>query len=106
MPKKPPSKPAAKHSARLGNNHQPKIGPTKPAPASHQRSYTIVDYRLEKPAFSVRQVRVGDNLRYEVSGDLSAPAPLIRDSKYLSRQQSIDIYRWMLLNRRMETALE
>lgn len=71
------------------------------------RSYVIRDYRLEKPRFSSRQVRVGDEVRYEVeSGDLSAPVPPIRDSEYLSREQCIEIYRWMLLNRRMETALE
>jgi TPP-dependent pyruvate/acetoin dehydrogenase alpha subunit len=71
------------------------------------RAYTIRDYRLEKPSFAVRQVRVGDDVRYEVeSGDLSRPAPPIRESKYLSKKQCIDIYRWMLLNRRMETALE
>src|SRR5208283_4470804 len=71
------------------------------------RTYTIRDYRLEKPSFTLRQVRVGDEVRYEVeSGDLSRPAPPLRDSKYLSREQSIEIYRWMLLNRRMETALE
>ena len=34
------------------------------------------------------------------------PAPPIRESKYLTREQVIEIYRWMLLNRRMETALE
>jgi pyruvate dehydrogenase E1 component alpha subunit/2-oxoisovalerate dehydrogenase E1 component alpha subunit len=71
------------------------------------RTYSIPDYRLEKPNFTLRQVRVGDEVRYEVeSGDLSKPAPPIRDSKYLSKQQTIQIYRWMLLNRRMETALE
>jgi TPP-dependent pyruvate/acetoin dehydrogenase alpha subunit len=71
------------------------------------RTYTIRDYRLEKPSFTLRQVRVGDEVRYEVeSGDLSRPAPLIRESKYLAKQQLIEIYRWMLLNRRMETALE
>jgi TPP-dependent pyruvate/acetoin dehydrogenase alpha subunit len=71
------------------------------------RTYTIRDYRLEKPSFTLRRVRVGDEVRYEVeSGDLNAPAPAIRESKYLSRQQCIEIYRWMLLNRRMETALE
>jgi TPP-dependent pyruvate/acetoin dehydrogenase alpha subunit len=71
------------------------------------RTYTIRDYRLEKPRFTVRQVRTGDSVRYEVeSGDLSSPVPPIRDSKYLSREQCIEIYRWMLLNRRMETALE
>ncbi len=71
------------------------------------RTYTIRDYRLEKPSFTLRQVRVGDEVRYEVeSGDLSTPAPPIRESKYLTRDQCIEIYRWMLLNRRMETALE
>jgi TPP-dependent pyruvate/acetoin dehydrogenase alpha subunit len=72
-----------------------------------RRSYTIRDYRLEKPHFTARQVRVGDDVQYEVeSGDLTTPAPPIRDSKYLRREQCIEIYRWMLLNRRMETALE
>src|SRR6267143_1217907 len=71
------------------------------------RTYTIRDYRLEKPSFTLRQVRTGDTLRYEVeSGDLSTPAPPFRDSKYLNREQCIEVYRWMLLNRRMETALE
>ena len=80
----------------------------KPAVADGDlRSYTIRDYRLEKPSFTLRQVRAGDEVRYEVeSGDLSRPAPPIRESKYLSREQCIEIYRWMLLNRRMETALE
>src|SRR5258706_10871424 len=77
------------------------------AARSSLRTYTIPDYRLEKPNFTLRQVRVGDEVRYEVeSGDLSAPAPPIRESKYLSNEQTIEIYRWMLLNRRMETALE
>jgi TPP-dependent pyruvate/acetoin dehydrogenase alpha subunit len=71
-----------------------------------QRTYTILDYRLEKSEFTLRQVRVGDEVRYEVQGDLSAPVPPIRESKYLSKQQHIEIYRWMLLNRKMETALE
>jgi len=71
------------------------------------RTYTIRDYRLEKPSFTLRQVRTGDEIRYEVeSRDLSAPVPPIRESKYLSRDQCLEIYRWMLLNRRMETALE
>jgi TPP-dependent pyruvate/acetoin dehydrogenase alpha subunit len=74
---------------------------------SDLRAYTIRDYRLEKPRFTLRHVRVGDEVRYEVkSGDLSAPVPAIRESKYLRREQCIEIYRWMLLNRRMEAALE
>ena len=76
-------------------------------PDADLRSYTIRDYRLEKPIFTLRQIRTGDTLRYEVeSGDLSTPAPPIRESKYLSREQCIEIYRWMLLNRRTESALE
>jgi TPP-dependent pyruvate/acetoin dehydrogenase alpha subunit len=82
-------------------------GTTKPLANSDSRTYTIRDYRLEKPQFTLRQVRAGDEVRYEVkSGDLSAPAPPLRESKYLRRKQLVEIYRWMLLNRRMETALE
>src|SRR6266516_3069021 len=73
---------------------------------ANQRTYTIADYRLEKPTFQVCQVRTGDEVRYEVAGDLSAPVPPIRESKYLDKKQCIEIYRWMLLNRKMETALE
>ncbi len=71
-----------------------------------QLSHAITDYRLEKPTFTLHQVRDGEQVRYEIEGDLSAPVPLLRDSRYLSKEQLIEIYRWMLLNRRMETALE
>src|SRR5580700_8577355 len=89
---------------RAKNQKQPvKLAETN----GDRRSYTIRDYRLEKPHFTARQVRVGGDVQYEVeSGDLATPAPPIRDSKYLRREQLIEIYRWMLLNRRMETALE
>jgi len=76
------------------------------ASLSQQRTYTILDYRLEKPTFALRQVRAGDGVRYELTGTVNAPVPPIRDSKYLSRQQCVEIYRWMLLNRKMEAALE
>ena len=82
-------------------------GSRSPHPvASHQRTYTILDYRLEKPSFALKQVRSGGQVRYQVSGDLSAPVPPLRESKYLDKKQCIEIYRWMLLNRRMEAALE
>jgi TPP-dependent pyruvate/acetoin dehydrogenase alpha subunit len=74
--------------------------------SSNQRSYTIPDHRLEKPNFSVRQIRKGGKVNYEVTGDFSAPVPPVRESKYLSKKQCIEIYRWMLLNRKMEIALE
>src|ERR1700721_2343772 len=79
-----------------------------PVPSTNPalRTYSIPDFRLEKPSFSLRQVRTGDSVRYEIKGDLSAPVPPIRESKYLDKKQHLEIYRWMLLNRRMETALE
>src|SRR5437762_13389675 len=73
---------------------------------SEHRTYTIPDYRLEKPNFTIRQIRKGDEVRYELKGDVSAPVPPIRESKYLDKKQCIEIYRWMLLNRKMEAALE
>jgi TPP-dependent pyruvate/acetoin dehydrogenase alpha subunit len=97
MPKKP--KPN-----RSGSNH--KASRRSSQPLASQRSYSIPDYRLEKPSFELRQVRDGDTVRYEVSGTLGAPAPPIRDSTYLNKAQCIEIYRWMLLNRKMEAALE
>ena len=100
MAKKNKPKPKARHS---GSNHKPSPAATA---GSSTRSYTILDYRLEKPSFELRQVRDGESVRYEVSGTLNGAVPPIRDSKYLSKQQCIEIYRWMLLNRKMEAALE
>src|SRR5579871_19928 len=81
------------------------------SPNQNLRTYEIPDTRLERPNFTVRQSIEKDkdgveHVRYEVEGDLSAPVPQIRDSKYLAKQQAIEIYRYMLLNRKMEIALE
>jgi TPP-dependent pyruvate/acetoin dehydrogenase alpha subunit len=81
------------------------------SPDQHLRTYSIPDLRLEHPNLSVRQAIEKDkdgteHVRYEVTGNLDAPVPPIRDSKYLSKQQCIEIYRFMLLNRKMEVALE
>src|SRR6201998_3092616 len=81
------------------------------SPSQHLRTYSIPDFRLEHPNFTVHQAIERDKqgeeqVRYEVEGDLSAPVPPIRDSKYLTKQQAIEIYRYMLLNRKMEVALE
>jgi TPP-dependent pyruvate/acetoin dehydrogenase alpha subunit len=91
-----------KNSIRPGSNGKRDLR----SPVTSQRSYTIPDYRLEKPRFTLRQVRIGDEVKYEVEGDLSAPVPPIRESKYLDKKQCVEIYRWMLLNRKMETTLE
>lgn len=82
------------------------MSPKKPAKPASTRSYTIDDRRLECFDCTIEQVQEGDEVRYIVHGDLSAPAPPICDSKYLKKEQCIEIYRWMLLNRRMEAALE
>jgi TPP-dependent pyruvate/acetoin dehydrogenase alpha subunit len=78
---------------------------------NHLRTYSIPDYRLEHPNFTVQQLIERDkdgaeHIRYGVTGDFAAPVPPIRDSKYLANEQAIAIYRYMLLNRKMETALE
>src|ERR1044072_4020209 len=81
---------------------------TKPVASANpqQRTYSIPDRRMEKPSFVVRQVRKGDDVEYEVSGNLNAPLPPIRDSKYLNKQQCIVVDRCMLVSRKMEVALE
>ena len=84
------------------NNHRDARGRSIP----QQRTFNIPDHRLEKPDFTMRHVRGGEGVSYGLTGDIHAPAPPIRESKYLSRQQSIEIYRYMLLNRKMEEVLE
>lgn len=76
------------------------------AQSTSLRTYEIPDYRLERPEFRVYLSGEGTNCEYRIDGDLSATAAPIRESKHLSREQSIAIYRWMVLNRRMEIALE
>jgi TPP-dependent pyruvate/acetoin dehydrogenase alpha subunit len=80
------------------------------APTRNSRPPTspngITDYRLEKPDFRICETTRNGEVCYDVQGDLSAPVPPIRESKYLAPKQHIEIYRWMLLNRRMEAVLE
>jgi TPP-dependent pyruvate/acetoin dehydrogenase alpha subunit len=93
-----------------GPNHKPKGNPpgkaSSGAPPPTKNAHGILDYRLERPNFRVVEVAKDGEVRWEVRGDLSAPAPPLRESKYLKKEQCIEIYRWMLLNRRMEAALE
>ncbi len=100
--KKTKSKLRSKLSSRADSKNGARRSPELP----QQRTYSIPDYRLEKPSFTVRQTRKGDECCYEMSGDLSALVPPIRDSNYLSQEQCIEIYRWMVVNRKMEQALE
>jgi pyruvate dehydrogenase E1 component alpha subunit/2-oxoisovalerate dehydrogenase E1 component alpha subunit len=99
-------KPVNAAPSRHGNGSRPSTSSSPSEPDSSLRTYHIPDYRLEHPNFRVYLCGEGENCEYRIEGDLSAAAPPIRESKYLSREQSIAIYRWMLLNRRMEVALE
>src|SRR5512140_816529 len=99
MAKKPSAKNKTGKHASSGNSRP--AAATPHVTSSDQRCYTIADWRLEKPEFKIEQQHDGDQVRYIVHGDLTREVPPIRDSKYLSREQHIEIYRWMLLNRRM-----
>lgn len=91
-------------------NNKPKGNPpgkaNQAAPAPTKNAHGILDYRLEHPDFRVVEVTKGGEVRWEVHGNLGAPVPPLRESKYLGKEQCLEIYRWMLLNRRMEAALE
>ena len=102
QPKSLPRRPTAQKPALTKPAHVPKAIDQ----FSSLRTYSIPDYRLERPEFRVYQSGEGSNIEYKIEGDLSAAAPPIRESKFLTRDESIAIYRWMLLNRRMETVLE
>src|SRR5438105_14605434 len=71
-----------------------------------RNAHGIPDWRLERPDFETVEVLKDGEVRYEVRGNLNAPAPPIRDSNYLRNEQCIKLYRWMLLNRKMEQQLE
>src|SRR5690348_12948399 len=99
--RKPEAKTAAasKHSSsRNGASRDKNPLPTNP--------HGIPDYRLEIPNFRTVEEWVDGQFRYKVEGDLSAEPPPLRESKYLNKDQTIEIYRYMLLNRKMEQALE
>ncbi len=101
-------------SKQGSNGHRPRNGSAqtfRPVVTADVRSYSIPDYRLEHPDLSVRQtIEKGmdgtEHVHYEVTGNLDAPVPPIRDSRYLDKKQCIEIYRYMLLNRKMEIGLE
>ncbi|HKR30388.1 MAG TPA: thiamine pyrophosphate-dependent dehydrogenase E1 component subunit alpha [Terriglobales bacterium] len=99
--RKPEPKPATKSrhsSTRNGASREPYPIRTN--------AHGIPDYRLEIPNFRTTEEWVEGQFRYKVEGDLSAEPPPLRESKYLNKDQTIEIYRYMLLNRKMEQTLE
>jgi TPP-dependent pyruvate/acetoin dehydrogenase alpha subunit len=104
---KNPPKTAVSANGRISGNERAgaKIPPPH-VPSPHVNEYGIPDWRLERPEFEVIEISEGREVHYEIRGHLDAPVPPIRESKYLKKEQYLEIYRWMLLNRRMEQALE
>jgi pyruvate dehydrogenase E1 component alpha subunit/2-oxoisovalerate dehydrogenase E1 component alpha subunit len=91
-------------------NSKPSVSPngrpTAKAPAVRVNEYGIPDWRLEQPEFEVIEIGTGPEVHYEIKGKLNTPAPPIRESKYMNKEQHLQLYRWMAMNRRMEQALE
>jgi TPP-dependent pyruvate/acetoin dehydrogenase alpha subunit len=88
------------------NGHGANGRPAAKAPAIQANQYGIPDWRLEHPEFEILEVSSGPEVHYEIKGKLNTPVPPIRESKYLTREQHVELYRWMVMNRRMEVALE
>src|SRR5246127_653722 len=102
MATKRKSNKASSNGSKRGGN-----GATAPKTSvARVNEYGIPDWRLEHPEFEVVEVSSGPEVHYEIRGKLNTPVPPIRESKYMSREQHLELYRWMLMNRRMEVALE
>src|SRR5579864_2183910 len=110
MPSKPKpdknAKASVKKSSSNGNRNNGGAGHGRSAAAVRINQYGIPDWRLEQPEFEVREVTDGPEIHYEIKGKLNTPVPPIRESKYLNKEQHLELYRWMVMNRRMEVALE
>jgi pyruvate dehydrogenase E1 component alpha subunit/2-oxoisovalerate dehydrogenase E1 component alpha subunit len=119
MPIKTPTKPqpktsaakpadpsaAAKSTGKSTTSSNGNGGKTAQPPVK-LNPHGIPDWRLEELPFQVEGEWVNGEYRYKVVGDTTVPAPPLRPSKYLTPQQSVELYRYMLINRRMEEALE
>src|SRR5579883_3140340 len=76
------------------------------APPIKTNAHGIPDYRLETTPCSIVREWMKGELRYQASGDLKQPVPPLRESRYLNKEQSLEIYRYMLTHRRLEETLE
>src|SRR6202140_72098 len=88
------------------NGRPPNGKSSQRVPSVSVNQYGIPDWRLEHPEFEVIEVADGPEIHYEIKGKLNTPVPPIRESKYLTKDQHLELYRWMVMNRRMEVALE
>src|SRR3954466_1317143 len=117
MKQKTEQKPAQSSQPSQGAGSKNGSASNGPAPAAGKKSFTpvapqrknphgIPDYRLEVPNYHTIEEWTDGKLHYTVKGDFTAPAPSLCESKYLDKTKSIELYRYMLLNRKMEQALE
>jgi TPP-dependent pyruvate/acetoin dehydrogenase alpha subunit len=97
---------ASTHAKSSGNGARRNGNRTGEQLPLRTNAHGIPDYRLEVPNVRTVEDWVDGEFRYKVEGDLSSEPPPLRESKYLNREQSVDIYRYMLLNRKMEQTLE
>ncbi len=95
-------------NSALRKNHKASSNgcPSAKAPSVRLNQYGIPDWRLEQPEFEVFEVSNGPEVHYKIKGKLNTPVPPIRESKYMTKEQHLKLYRWMVMNRRMEQALE
>jgi len=102
--------PAAGGATTGTNNGNPPSGDSKhakkPLPPIGKNPHGIPDWRAEQLPFHIESEWIDGEYKYKIVGDASAEPPPLRDSKYLTPEQSIEVYRFMLINRRMEQALE
>jgi len=101
-------KPAAGKQDRAAGNGQPASAEKAAGklPPISVNPHGIPDWRAEQLPFHIESEWVDGEYTYKVVGQTEGDAPPLRDSKYLSHEQSLEIYRFMLINRKMEQALE
>src|SRR5260370_1749525 len=102
-------KPKAAKNAAYKKNHTISASsngrPGTKAPAVRLNQYGIPDWRLEQPEFEVFEVSNGPEVHYKIKGKLNAPVPPIRESKYMTKEQQLELYPWMLMNLRIDQPL-
>ena len=101
-------KPAAGKQDRAAGNGQPASAEKAAGklPPIGVNPHGIPDWRAEQLPFHIESEWVDGEYTYKVVGQTEGDAPPLRDSKYLTPEQSLEIYRFMLINRKMEQALE
>ncbi len=103
----PPASPESKSQSANGSKAKPvHTGAKSGQPPVSKNPHGIPDWRLEQLPFHIESEWGDGEYRYKIVGDTSAPVPPLRPSKYLGKEQTIELFRYMIVNRRMEAVLE